>query len=72
MVSVGKVAVQSDAPALAASVIYGILLEPLSKSLGDFGSLVGGELAQIPLHNSNDSLAIEFARMFSAETNLHA
>ncbi len=49
------------APALAASLLYGIVLAPLQAAWGDFGALLTSEMAALPLRDSNDALTREFA-----------
>ncbi len=59
-----SVTTNQSAPAIAASLMYGLLLQPLSAAFGDFGSLMTSELEKIPLRNSRDPLCLQFERIF--------
>ncbi len=57
----------ATAAQMAASVFYGMVLEPIADSLGDVGSLVTKELADFPTTHPQDPLSLAFARLFAAE-----
>ena len=61
----------TSAPQVAASLLYGIMLEPLHSAFGDFGSLITSELEKLPLQNPHDVLCSEFVRIFSGRLSDH-
>jgi hypothetical protein len=56
-----------DPAQAAAALCYGLLNEPLSAALGEFGSIFSEACASQAAGQSDDPLAREFSRLFKAE-----
>jgi len=56
-----------DPAQAAAALCYGMLNEPLSAALGEYGSVFGEACASLAAGQTEDPLVREFSRLFKAE-----
>ena len=54
-----------DIAAMGASLMYGLVAQPLAAAFGECGSLMTSILEELPLHHPHDPLCAEFAHLFA-------